>query len=89
MVVEELAHFEGVLGLGPIAEHNWNGRQYLDVDVLVATFFNAGLWRPTIIFYLAEEFAVFHHARTTRNVVVKINETAIAKTLAKVRDVLW
>jgi hypothetical protein len=84
-----LAHFEGVLGLCPIAEHYWNGRQYLNVDVLVATFFDAGLWRPTIIFYLTEEFAVFHHTSTTRNVVVKVNEAAIAKTLAKVRDVLW
>jgi hypothetical protein len=88
VVVEELAHLEGVLGLGPVAEHDRNGRQYLDVDVLVATFFDAGLRRPAIIFYLTEEFAVLEHARTTRNVVIEVNEATIAKALAKVRDVL-
>jgi hypothetical protein len=88
MVVEKTRSLKTMLRLCPIIEQYRNGRKHLQAHFSKVHFFHPHRGIPTVLFYLAKNFISFNHPRTSRTMMLEMNELAIAKFLKIIGDML-
>src|SRR5262249_52014718 len=72
VVVKKPGQVVCVLGLGPIAEHDGDGRKNLGGDAVAAAVLEPAFRLPAIVLNFSEELAVDDHAGTARSVMLQV-----------------
>lgn len=44
-----------------VLEHDGDGREYLDTNVVSVAFLNSRVWTPAVLFYDSKTLAIEHH----------------------------
>ena len=85
VVVEESREIQGVLGPGPVAEHDGHGRDDLDVDPVVVALVQAALRVPAVGLHFPEELAVQQHVAAARAVFFHSDPASVPVTALQIR----
>jgi hypothetical protein len=88
VIVEKLRKLQRIVGFRPVAEHDGNSGENLHSHAMWLNFANARGRVPAIFFYFAKELAVIaQHAGAARDVMIQLDETAIAESILPLWDV--
>jgi hypothetical protein len=87
VVVEQPGEVERVPRLGPVAEHDRDGREHLHVHAVPLAVGEPGVRVPAVGLDLAERLAVDHHAGAAGAVVLQLHEAAVAVAVPQVGPV--
>src|SRR5579885_2366667 len=90
IVIQKPRYIEGIIRLGPVAEHDRNSREYLNLYVLRIAFFHSLCRIPAVALDFAEELSIIaQHASPARLVMIEGNEPTVAEFLFPAWQILW
>src|SRR5262245_33269840 len=89
VIVEKPRQVVSVLRLGPVTAHHRHSGKHLHGDTVPVAILQTTARVPAVVFDLAEEFAVDHHAGAAGTDVFHLHEAARAVAFTQVRPVAW
>src|SRR5207253_11470056 len=87
VVVKPPRKIEGIGWFCPITEHHRHSREHLHRNPVAVAFLDPALRVPHVVGDRAKQAVADHHARATRLIVIKTDESAIAVLRIEVRPV--